>query len=95
MRNNTHEHSIFSKRKKSAKNPLPTCINLMNRDVFQLIFSNEHNLQVNNLYLYLVRIFDLDLVNFFLYLSPYFLVQFLRVDHLTNTMNYTLNLVYN
>ena len=54
------------------------CINLMNRDVFQLLAQSEINLQVNNLFLCSLRSSDPDLVNFCLCLSPYFLAQFLR-----------------
>jgi len=49
MRNNTHAHSIFPRENNLIKTPLPTCINMMNRDVLQLLYSTEHKLQVNNL----------------------------------------------
>ena len=78
MRNNTHAHNIFPGERNLLKNPILANINLMNRDVLQLLFSTEHNLQVNNLYLYSLISSDLDLFYFCLCLSPYFLAQFLE-----------------
>ena len=77
MKNNTHAHSIFLKERNLLKTPFPACINLMNRDVFLLLCSNENNLRLNNLSLYSLRSYDRDLVNLFLFLRPYFLARFL------------------
>ena len=46
MRNNTHAHSNFPGESNLLKNPLPAFINLMNRDVLQLLAQFELNLQV-------------------------------------------------
>ena len=50
----------------------------MNRDVLQLFFSTEHNLQMNNIYIYSLRISEPDLVKFCLCLSFYFPSLFLE-----------------
>lgn len=50
----------------------------MNRDALQFLARSGLNLQVNNLSLYSLGSYDPDLVKFYLYLIPYFLVQFLR-----------------
>lgn len=49
MRNNTHVHNIFLGESNLLKTPLFACINLMNRDVLQLLDQSELNLQENNL----------------------------------------------
>ena len=77
MRNNTHAHIIFPRENNLLKTLMSACTNMMNKDVLQLIFSTKHNFQVNNLSLCSLRSYDLDLVNFFRCLSPYFLTQFL------------------
>jgi len=58
---------------------MSTCINLMNKDVLQFLFSIEHNLRVHNLSLSSLGSFDLDLVNFCCCLTSYFLALFLEI----------------
>ena len=60
------------------KNPISVSIIMMNRNVLQFFCSTEHNLQVNNQSLVSLRSYNPNLVNFYLCLSPYFLVQFLE-----------------
>ena len=68
---------FFPRESKLLKAPMPSFINLMNKDVLELHFSIEHNLQVHNLSLYSLRSSNLDLVNFYLCLSTYLFAQFL------------------
>ena len=75
----THMQQVFlSKENNLLETPMFACINQMNRDVLQLLCSTELTLQVHNLSLYSLKASDLDLVNFFLGLSSYFLVSFLE-----------------
>jgi len=72
-------HTVFFPEEGNLlKPPMPACINMMNKDVLQLLFSTKHNLQVNNLSLCSLRSSDPNLVHFCLCLSPYFLTQFLE-----------------
>jgi len=57
---------------------MPSCINQMNRNVLQILFSTEHTLQVHNLSLFSLKASNPDLGKNFLYLSSYFLLMFLE-----------------
>ena len=78
MRNNTHALNVFPRERKLLKTYFLGFINLMSRDVLQLLAQSELNIQVSNLSLCSLRSSDPDLVNFYLYLSLYFLPQFLE-----------------
>jgi len=58
--------------------PIPTCINKMNIDVLQFIYSTDLSLQVFNLYLCSLKASDRGLVKIFLKLRYYLLSLFLE-----------------
>ena len=60
------------------KTPIPSCINQMNRDVLQFLFSTEHILQVHNLSLFSLKASNPKLLKFCLCLGSYFLAFFLE-----------------
>ena len=70
MTNSMHAYNIFPWESNPLKTPFLACINMMNRDVLQLLCSTEHDLQLNNLSLYSLRSFESDLVNLCLYVAP-------------------------
>jgi len=75
----THMQQLFlSGERNLLKTPMSAYISQMNIDVFQFLSSTELTLQVYNLSLCSLNASNLDLVNFFLGLSSYFLVLFLE-----------------
>ena len=70
----THMQQVFLSREINLlKTPMPTCNNQMNRDLLQFLCSSEHNLS-----LYSLKTSNIDLVNFYLCLSSYFLALYLE-----------------